>query len=291
MNSPITKDLHEYSLTSEEFPELGEVGIVLVGIAKIAKSCTRQPRRDDPMHGHLHLTVNGSGSARIDCTTHQLTAGHAYVVPPKTRTWQWDTNSTPKEPWEVFFVRFSGKSPLGKLLQPGGPFARGGYDPSDMLWVFERMRHEFHRPRRTTIRRHLAAMLAEHTREILVSPARRIDQLASLWRLVEAKPGEAWDLDALSRAAGICREKLRQICLTVHGRSPVHQVAWLRMRHAASLLRSGYHRVDEVSLIAGYTNPNSFSTAFRRIFQTSPKQYQLRSLTETDPRFHSTLPP
>ena len=278
MNSPVIKDLHESSIASEDFPELEEAGIVLVGLAKIAKPCTRQRRRDDSMHGHLHLTVGGCGSAKIDYSTHLLPAGHAYVVPPETKAWQWDTNSTPKDPWEVLFVRFGADSPLGQLLVPGCPFTRGGYDPSDLLWVFQRMQHESHRHRRTTIRRHLVAMLAEHAREILVAPARQIDQLASLWRMVEAKPGETWDLDALARAAGICREKLRQICLAEYDRSPVHQVTWLRMRHAASLLRTGYHRVDEVAMLAGYTNPYSFSTAFKRVFQISPKQYQLRSL-------------
>lgn len=175
------------------------------------------------------------------------------------------------------FVRFTRTAAFGKSMAANTPCVRGGYDPTDLLWVFQRLQYEILRSRRSVIRRHLVAMLAEHTREILAAPVQQIDRLAMLWAAVAARPGANWDLDGLAKSAGTCRETLRQTCIAEHGRSPMQQVTWLRMRHAANLLRTGYHRVGEVAGIAGYANPFGFSTAFKRFHGISPKQFQAQS--------------
>lgn len=48
----------------------------------------------------------------------------------------------------------------------------------------------------------------------------------------------------------------------------------VRMETAASLLELGAQTIKEISEAVGYTNPNSFTRAFRQYYQCNPKDYR-----------------
>ena len=48
----------------------------------------------------------------------------------------------------------------------------------------------------------------------------------------------------------------------------------VKMEVAANLLERGDQNVKEVAVAVGYTNPNSFTRAFRQYYQCNPKDYR-----------------
>ena len=266
--------LHESAVTSSDFPALGEAGIVLIGFTRVTRPCRRKPQVGDSGHAHLHITLRGRASATLDGGMTAFPARHAFIVPPGAPPWAWHADAGAEDPWEVVFVRLS-----GRFRAPGFRFGsraciRSGCDPLDLLWSYQRLHREALQPSRPVIVASLVAMIAHHVGEVL-SPEHKPPLLTDLWSRVAAHPENPWRLEYLARLAGMSRESLRQVCLRETGLNPVQQVTRLRMRHAATLLRSGLHRVGDVARLVGYENPYNFSTAFKRARGISPKQFQL----------------
>lgn len=77
----------------------------------------------------------------------------------------------------------------------------------------------------------------------------------------------------LAREVGVCEVYLRRIFRQEMGESPRRYINSMRLRHAASLITSGYYSVGEAARQAGYTDEKYFSVAFRRAMGCSPSQY------------------
>lgn len=120
--------------------------------------------------------------------------------------------------------------------------------------------------------RHWAELVHLHTMRIA---QREPDQnrLWHIWEAVDAEPWRPWNISTLARQAHMSGEHLRRICQKQLGRSPMQQVAYLRMQRAAMLLQSAEATVESVARAVGYDNPFAFSVAFKRWIGTSPGRY------------------
>jgi transcriptional regulator GlxA family with amidase domain len=98
--------------------------------------------------------------------------------------------------------------------------------------------------------------------------------LGQLWGRVNAELASQWNLARLAREAGYSYGHLRRLCVRQLGRSPMHQVTWLRMRRAAELLTTTPLKIDAVAQVVGYTSPFVFSNAFRRWLGWRPSEYR-----------------
>ncbi len=98
--------------------------------------------------------------------------------------------------------------------------------------------------------------------------------LSPLWTVVSEDLARPWDLAALCHETAMSQEKLRLHCHRETGRSPMAQVTYLRMRHAAELLTSGGLNVQETAPIVGYPDPYNFSKAFKRLHGISPAHFR-----------------
>jgi AraC-like DNA-binding protein len=105
-------------------------------------------------------------------------------------------------------------------------------------------------------------------------PCHQPDQLRVLWERVESRLAEPWTLEKLAQEAGYSREHLRRLCHRQLGRSPMHQVTYLRMRRAAELLATTELTVEAVAHQVGYHNPFVFSNAFTRWIGWRPSEYR-----------------
>jgi AraC-like DNA-binding protein len=103
------------------------------------------------------------------------------------------------------------------------------------------------------------------------------DRLANLWSQVERNLGAVWTGEQLARQANMCFEHLRRLCRRQLGRSPMHQVVFLRMRRAAHLLVSSPDKLDAIAASVGYSNSFAFSVAFKKWFGCAPSEFRRRS--------------
>lgn len=60
------------------------------------------------------------------------------------------------------------------------------------------------------------------------------------------------------------------------GRSPMRQVAHLRMQHAAQLLRTTDATIESIADAVGYANPYVFSNAFTKWTGSRPSAFRGR---------------
>jgi AraC-like DNA-binding protein len=95
-------------------------------------------------------------------------------------------------------------------------------------------------------------------------PPRGDQRLRAMWQRVEENLAQRWALPRLAAAAMLSPEQLRHLCRRDLGRSPVAQLAHLRMQRAAALLERSAEPVKAIAGRVGYGNAFAFSAAFRR---------------------------
>jgi AraC-like DNA-binding protein len=114
-------------------------------------------------------------------------------------------------------------------------------------------------------------------------PSDQPDQLRMLWERVVSDLKAHWSLAALAREAGYSNEHLRRLCRRQLGRSPMHQVTYLRMRRATELLATTEHTIEAIATEVGYHNPFVFSNAFTKWIGWRPSEYR-RKKWNANPR-------
>lgn len=105
-------------------------------------------------------------------------------------------------------------------------------------------------------------------------PSDRPDQLQLLWERVAANLAGHWNLVKLAKEAGYSNEHLRRLCRRQMGRSPMHQVTFMRMRRAAELLATTERSIESISQEVGYNTSFVFSNAFTKWIGWRPSEYR-----------------
>jgi AraC-like DNA-binding protein len=117
-------------------------------------------------------------------------------------------------------------------------------------------------------------------------PMQKDDRLQLLWERVVAHLDDRWTLPRLAGEAGYSNEHLRRLCRRQLGRSPMHQVTYLRMRRAAELLASSALTMEAIAVQVGYHNPFVFSNAFTKWIGWRPSEYRRKKERAGDRRRH-----
>jgi transcriptional regulator GlxA family with amidase domain len=105
-------------------------------------------------------------------------------------------------------------------------------------------------------------------------PHRQDRRLWKLWKTVEGAPGRNWSLAELAHAVSVSKEHLRRICTRELGRSPMQQVTFIRMQHAARMLATTDEKIETVCRAVGYSNPHTFSNTFLKWMGRRPSQHR-----------------
>ncbi len=79
-------------------------------------------------------------------------------------------------------------------------------------------------------------------------------------------------VESIAREAGLNPSGLQHIFHAAEGMSIFEYVRKKRLERARTMLRSGQCTVGEASLVAGYSSPANFTTAFRRAYGLTPKE-------------------
>jgi AraC-like DNA-binding protein len=87
---------------------------------------------------------------------------------------------------------------------------------------------------------------------------------------IDTRIAEPISVDTIAREAGISASGLQRLFRISENRSIFDYVRNIRLERAFTVLASGGVSVQDASVIAGYTNPANFATAFRRRFGVVP---------------------
>jgi AraC-like DNA-binding protein len=159
---------------------------------------------------------------------------------------------------------------------------------STLRWCVERMRQELRDPQPGgfVLAQQLATVVLVQALRLQLSDGRR-DGVGWLSALADRRmraainamhesPARRWTLQAMAEQAAMSRTTFALRFKELVGLSPMDYLTRWRMMLAADRLTSSRDSISEIGLALGYESEKSFSTAFKRIMNYSPRQYGRR---------------
>lgn len=244
----------ERIVSAKVCPALAGHGISLCGVSDAREGFRFV--RTSPTMAQLLACVEGGGQAMVQDRFARCAAGMAYLTPSRQPHAYHAVGR-----WKVAWIHFVEQEMRGPVLVPADAMA---------LWTaIEGLYRESMGACEPAMMLNWATLVASLGRRIIGEL--RIDaRLQHLWETVDAELSRSWTNADLAKAAGICSEHLRRLCMAQLKASPMRHLTTLRMRRADALLRTGAYSVQSVATLVGYRDPFAFSTAFRRHFGTPP---------------------
>jgi len=252
-------------------PALAGFGIQLAGIseAKAGFAWTRL----NPPDTQLLITIAGEEQLLFNNEWRQACPGTAYLTPSGAPH---AYRALPRKNWTLCWVLYSGRpKDLSEFLSDS-PQILSIF--SKQLWYALDGACDAAAHQESPAQMELWARLIHQTVQRALKRASQTEEheqrLASLWKAVAADLARPWTLDGLASAAGMSKENLRRVCQQELNRSPMRQLARLRFQRAGELLADNSNKIISVAERIGYSDPFTFSVAFKREMGVPPSDYR-----------------
>ena len=110
----------------------------------------------------------------------------------------------------------------------------------------------------------------------MLSPDERL--MRRVMKIVEAHIFDhKLTVDFLASEAGISRVHLNRKLKEMTNQTTTDFIKNIRLKRAAELLSQKKHSIAEVADMVGFQNANNFSTAFRKLYGMSPREYMMKN--------------
>ena len=253
-------------------PALNQYQIVHVGIMRTTAP-TRIIRTKQTTTYFL-ACFGGRGRVLIDGRWRLCSAGFASLLPAHTLD---AFEALPRVRWEFCWVCYQQppeQRPIADIASP----VMAKFEPACLRAAIAGLTSECEGACEPGMIQHWVDLIHNYVRRF-AQPFQEDDRLRILWERVAAHLGDEWTLARLAHEAGYSNEHLRRLCRRQLGRSPMHQVTYLRMRRAAELLASTSHTIEAIAEEVGYHNPFVFSNAFTKWIGWRPSEYRRKKLS------------
>ncbi len=256
----------------EGFPEcaaLGQSRIEHVGIARV--NPPYRVARSHSDYTYFLTSLKGQGRILIDGRWKLCRPGNACLIPPH---FPYSLEGDDSGRWEFCWVCYHHGGRQSPLVHHGSPVL-APFQAQPLFAAITGFRHECE----SSADEHLVRQWIDLIHGYVVRFARpwaKDDRIMELWGRVAADLKSDWTLERLARQVGYSHEHLRRLCHRQLGRSPMHQVIYLRMKRAAELLISTRDKIETIALEVGYQNPFVFSNTFTKWIGCRPSDYRTR---------------
>lgn len=232
----------------------------------------------------LHIVRGGCGVLRKNDKTYNIKQGQAFLIfPGETTFYQADL----RNPWNYMWVGFHGFKAESMLLHAGftrenpvitiKDMARLSSVMKDLLSSLD-LTYSADLSRTGSLYRLMALLAENHEREEEgTHRGERTQDYQYVERAVELITGSYRShlkVEDIAREIGISRNYLSSIFKREMGVSPQEFLIDFRLEVAAMLLQNSKEPVNAVASEVGYSDPLSFSKAFRRKYKMSPTEYR-----------------
>lgn len=261
----------EQKVHAADCPALAMYHIAHVGVADAAAPY-EMVRMD--LSGTYFLSCSGGrGRILLDGRWQLCREGWACLAPPHAMlAFEALPDGTR---WEFAWVRYQQPTGQMPIISSSSP-ALAKFDPQPLRAAVRGLYFEMQSQTAPVAVRHWVELI--HTYVLrFAQPWQTDDRLGHLWEYVAVRLDEPWSLDRLARQVHLSAEHLRRLCRRELGRSPMHQVIYLRMQHAAKLLATTGDKIETIATAVGYENPFVFSTTFKKWVGWRPSDYRLRT--------------
>lgn len=259
-------DCHQQIVRSEDCPALEARLISHVGVGDAATPY--RIVRTRLSGAYLHATLGGEGRMLLDGRWRPHRKGMVTLAPAHVLH---AFHAIPQNRWQYCWVRYKPASPrsMHRGMSPLVVHSDASALASAILGLHHEMMHEAD-PGASSL---WVDVIENYVRRF-AEPLKKEERLSFLWEEVGKDLGRAWSLEKLAAIAGVSSEHLRRLCQNRLGRSPMQQLTYLRMQHAAHLLATTGLRVEDVAFAVGYHNPFAFSNSFKRMTGFRPSRFQ-----------------
>lgn len=250
-------------------PALAQHQIAHVGIAEV-----RAPYRvvrTKQSGAYFLACFGGAGRILVDGRWQRCRAGSACLLPPYTLN---AFHAAPRSQWEFCWVRYQ-QPPEQKPITSASSPVLARFDAQPLRAAILGLHHECAGMAAPAALHHWVELIQTYVLRF-AQPWQVDDRLWQVWEKVAAQLGESWTLEQLAREAHLSSEHLRRLCRRQLGRSPMHQVTYLRMRRAAELLATTDDKVETIAGAVGYQNPFVFSTTFKKWIGWRPSEHRAK---------------
>ncbi len=211
---------------------------------------------------------DGEGCVLADGKWKRISAGTACLLLPHMLN---AFHAVPGKRWRFCWVRYQQPPQQQPLVSASAPVV-ARFDAAPLRDAILGLHHECLGAGAPDTVHHWVELIQAYVLRF-ARPWQADNRLALLWEVVNSHLGEDWSLERLARQAHMSGEHLRRLCHRHLGRSPIHHVAFLRMRKAAELLASSDEKVEAIAGAVGYTNPFVFSNTFKKWTGWRPSEY------------------
>ncbi|GAA5481216.1 AraC family transcriptional regulator [Haloferula sargassicola] len=225
-----------------------------------------QMMRRDQSGTFMFACFGGEGLVLADGKWQPVRSGEACLLPPFITNGIKATGSTP---WQLCGVRYLESRETVPIVAQRSPVI-GAYEPEPLRLAIQGLHAESSKG--SPAQMHLWTELI-HSYVLRFAEGYQTDpRLWKLWEQVGATLGQPWTLDELATCACLSKEQLRKLCHRELGRTPMQQVAFLRMQRARHLLSTTRDKIESISRQVGYANPFTFSNTFQKWIGWRPSQ-------------------
>lgn len=158
-------------------------------------------------------------------------------------------------------------------------------DKAAMRWSLERIRLELleQQPGGSLVAQHLTHMMLVQALRLHLSEGVRggvgwlfalaDKQMSAAIAAMHESPGHRWILQELAELVGMSRSIFALRFKDTVGTSPMEYLTRWRMLLAGDRLTNSSDSLSAIALSLGYESESAFSTAFKRVMGSSPRQY------------------
>ena len=253
-------------------PLLNHYQIVHVGVMRT--SAPTRIVRTKQTTTYFLACFGGRGKVLIDGRWRVCRAGTASLLPAYALN---AFEALPGSKWEFCWVCYQQPPDQRPIADTASP-VMVRFDSAPLHWAIEGLLHECNGPAEAIVLQRWVDLIHGYVLRF-ARPLQDHDRLRLLWERVASHLADEWTLARLAQQAGYSNEHLRRLCRRQLGRSPMHQVTYLRMRRAAELLANTSHTIEAIAQEVGYHNPFVFSNAFTKWIGWRPSEYRRKKLT------------
>lgn len=218
---------------------------------------------------YVHASLGGEGRILLDGRWRRHRAGMVSLAPAHVLH---AFHAVPSKRWQYCWVRYMPTSPRSAIGFIAPVMAR--FDAESLKHAILGLHQEVEAGADSSSAT-LWIDLIEHYISRFAEPLHREDRLRVVWEAVQADLAHPWTVAALAKLARMSGEHLRRLCQSSLGRSPMQQLTYLRIQHAAHRLATSQATIESIAHQVGYQNPFAFSNTFKRMTGFRPSRFQM----------------
>ncbi|MBX7121865.1 MAG: helix-turn-helix domain-containing protein [Opitutaceae bacterium] len=258
-----------WSLDRGQCAELATHRIAWLGLDTVAAPYRRV--RLAPSGSFLLACLEGEGRIFLEGRWQVVRPGQLCLAPPRILN---AFHAVARRKWTFAWIRYEEPLAVQPLVHSRSPL-RVGDGAREIGRVVSGLKDEWEGVRSAAMIHHWISLL--HGLNLRVAqPARAKSRLSALWERVSMAIAEDWKLSSLAAEAGVSAEHLRRMCRKQLGRTPMAQVASMRIQRAQELLHGTDDKLDAIAPQVGYHTADVFIRAFTRTVGLTPTQYRER---------------